>query len=98
MISKLDFLDEKEQWAGLNSLVRITHWTFDVTFNGHAPNNFALVKKIALNLLKAEELKNMSIKSKRLVAVIMLQIFSLSDVVLTYYCEHFFELNILRFE
>ena len=117
VINKLDFLDEKEQWAGLRSLARVTatreihdkkssevrlyissvesdaksfnsfirqhwgvenslHWTLDVTFredaqrkrNGHAANNFALVEKIALNLLKTEDSKNMSIKSKRLVA------------------------------
>ncbi|MDA3821617.1 MAG: ISAs1 family transposase [Bacteroidales bacterium] len=117
VINKLDFLDEKEQWVGLKSIVRVTatreindkksseirlyissvvadaksfnsfirqhwgvenslHWTLDVTFredaqrkrNGHAANNFALVEKIALNLLKMEQSKNMSIKSKRLVA------------------------------
>jgi predicted transposase YbfD/YdcC len=117
VINKLDFLDEKEQWAGLKSLARVTanreisgkktseirlyissveadaksfnsfirqhwgvenslHWTLDVTFredaqrkrNGQAANNFALVEKIALNLLKVEESKNMSIKNKRLVA------------------------------
>ena len=117
VINKLDFLDEKEQWAGLRSLARVTakreingkqsseerlyissvesdaksfnsfirqhwgvenslHWTLDVTFredaqrkrNGHAASNYALVEKIALNLLKTEDSKNMSIKSKRLVA------------------------------
>ncbi len=117
VINKLDFLDEKEQWAGLKSLARVTasreingkktsevrlyissvvsdaksfntfirqhwgvenslHWTLDVTFredaqrkrNGHAASNFALVEKIALNLLKTEDSRNMSIKSKRLVA------------------------------
>jgi len=62
----------RQHWGVENSL----HWTLDVTFredeqrkrNGHAASNFALVEKIALNLLKAEESKNMSIKSKRLVA------------------------------
>jgi predicted transposase YbfD/YdcC len=117
VINKLDFLDEKEQWAGLKSLARVTasreingkktseerlyissvesdaksfnsfirqhwgvenslHWTLDVTFredaqrkrNGHAASNYALVEKIALNLLKTEDSRNMSIKSKRLVA------------------------------
>ena len=117
VINKLDFIDEKEQWAGLKSIARVTasrdingkktsevrlyitsvesdaknfnsfirqhwgvenslHWTMDVTFredaqrkrNGHAASNYALVEKIALNLLKAEESKKMSIKSKRLVA------------------------------
>jgi len=117
MINTLDFIDQKEQWAGLKSLVRITaqreirdtktievrlyissveadakdfnsyirqhwavenslHWTLDVTFredaqrkrNGKAGNNFALIQKIALNLLKKEESKRMSLKNKRLVA------------------------------
>jgi predicted transposase YbfD/YdcC len=117
VINKLDFLDEKQQWADLSSLARVTatreingkqtteerlyissvvsdaksfnlfirqhwgienslHWTLDVTFreddqrkrNGHAANNFALVEKIALNLLKSEGSKNISIKNKRLVA------------------------------
>jgi predicted transposase YbfD/YdcC len=117
VINKLDFLDEKEQWAGLKSLASVKasreingkktsevrlyissvesdaksfntfirqhwgvenslHWTLDVTFredaqrkrNGHAASNFALVEKIALNLLKTEDSRNMSIKSKRLVA------------------------------
>lgn len=48
--------------------------------------------------IRVETFAPLRIKSKRLVAVIMLQIFSLSDVVLTDYCEHFFELNIRRFE
>jgi predicted transposase YbfD/YdcC len=117
VINKIDFLDQKEQWAGLKSLARITaqreirdktttevrlyissveanakefnsyirqhwavenslHWTLDVTFredaqrkrNGKAGNNFALIQKIALNLLKKEESKQMSLKNKRLVA------------------------------
>ena len=117
VINKLDFLDEKEHWVGIKSLLRITaqreindkkttetrlyissveadaesfnsfirqhwgvenslHWTLDVTFredaqrkrNGNAANNFALVQKIALNLLRKEETKKMSVKNKRLVA------------------------------
>jgi len=52
------------------------HWTLDVTFredaqrkrNGHAASNYALVEKIALNLLKTEGSKNISIKKKRLTA------------------------------
>jgi len=117
MINMIDFIDQKEQWEGLKSLVRITaqreirdtktievrlyissveadakefnsfirqhwavenslHWTLDVTFredaqrkrNGKAAQNFALVQKIALNLLKKEESKRMSLKNKRLVA------------------------------
>ena len=39
-----------------------------LALNGHAASNFALVEKTALNLLKTEDSKNMSIKSKRLVA------------------------------
>ena len=62
----------RQHWGVENSL----HWTLDVTFradaqrkrNDHAANNFALVEKIALNLLKQEGSKNMSIKSKRLVS------------------------------
>ena len=117
VINRIDFIDQKEQWAGLKSLARITaqreirdtktnevrlyissveadakefnsyirqhwavenslHWTLDVTFredaqrkrNGKAAQNFALVQKIALNLLKKEESKRMSLKNKRLVA------------------------------
>ncbi|MCJ7715343.1 MAG: hypothetical protein MUO54_02325 [Anaerolineales bacterium] len=52
------------------------HWTLDMTFredaqrkrNGKAANNFALIQKIVLNLLKKEESKKMSLKNKRLVA------------------------------
>jgi len=62
----------RQHWAVENSL----HWTLDVTFredaqrkrNGKAAQNFALVQKIALNLLKKEENKRMSLKNKRLVA------------------------------
>ena len=62
----------RQHWGVENSL----HWTLDVTFredaqrkrNGHAANNFALVGKIALNLLKTEDSKNISVKSKRLLA------------------------------
>lgn len=62
----------RQHWAVENSL----HWTLDVTFredaqrkrNGKAAQNFALVQKIALNLLKKEESKRMSLKNKRLVA------------------------------
>ena len=62
----------RQHWGVENSL----HWTLDVTFredaqrkrNGHAANNFALVEKIALNLLKTEDSKNISVKSKRLLA------------------------------
>lgn len=62
----------RQHWAVENLL----HWTLDVTFredkqrkrNGKAAQNFALVQKIALNLLKKEESKRMSLKTKRLVA------------------------------
>lgn len=117
VISNLTFLDEKEQWENLNSLIRVNaqrdingkvtnetrlyissikesaenfnsfirqhwgienslHWVLDVTFNedrqrkrnGMAAQNFALVQKIALNLLKSEESNKVSIKNKRLKA------------------------------
>ena len=62
----------QQHWGVENSL----HWTLDVTFredaqrkrNGKAAQNFALVQKIALNLLKKEDSKRMSLKNKRLVA------------------------------
>ena len=62
----------RQHWAVENSL----HWTLDVTFredaqrkrNGKAAQNFAMVQKIALNLLKKEGSKRMSLKNKRLVA------------------------------
>lgn len=117
VITNLTFLEEKDKWMNLKSLVRITaqreingkstiekrlyissidtnandfnsyirqhwgienslHWTLDVTFreddqrkrNGKAAENFALIQKIALNLLKQEQSKNISIKNKRLKA------------------------------
>lgn len=117
VITNLKFLDEKEHWTKLSSIVRITstreigdkisteqrlyisslvsnaadfnkyirqhwgienslHWTLDMTFsedyqrkrNGMASQNFALVQKMALNLLKIENSKKISIKNKRLKA------------------------------
>jgi len=117
VINTLDFLDQKKEWSGLNTLARITaqreikgvkttdvrfyissvdaeakefnayirqhwavenslHWILDMTFRedaqrkrkGMAANNFALIQKITLNLLRKEESKNMSLKNKRLVA------------------------------
>jgi predicted transposase YbfD/YdcC len=72
--SKQDFLSKilRQRWGVENS----QHWTLNVTFrenaqrkrNGHAASNFALVEKIALNLLKTEDYRNLSNKSKRLVA------------------------------
>jgi predicted transposase YbfD/YdcC len=62
----------RQHWGVENSL----HWTLDVTFreddqrkrNGKSAENFSLIQKIALNLLKQEESKNISIKNKRLKA------------------------------
>jgi predicted transposase YbfD/YdcC len=62
----------RQHWGVENSL----HWTLDVTFredaqrkrNGKAAQNFSMVQKIALNLLKKEESKRMIIKNKRLMA------------------------------
>ena len=59
----------RKHWSIENSL----HWVLDVTFRedecrirkGDAPENFAVLRHIALNLLKKEKSKN-SIKSKRL--------------------------------
>jgi predicted transposase YbfD/YdcC len=50
------------------------HWSFDVTFNedrcrirkDHAPENMAAVRHIALNLLRQEHLRYMSLRQKRL--------------------------------
>lgn len=52
------------------------HWCLDVAFNedacrvrkGHAPENFAVVRQIALNLLKQESSAKVGIKNKRLMA------------------------------
>lgn len=61
----------RSHWGVENSL----HWTLDMTFredeqrkrNGKAAQNFAIVNKIALNLLRKDKSKG-SIKSKRLKA------------------------------
>jgi predicted transposase YbfD/YdcC len=117
VITQIDFLEDKDKWKNLKSLVRITaqreingkstieerlyissidtdakdfnayirqhwgvenslHWTLDVTFreddqrkrNGKSAENFSLIQKIALNLLKSEDSKKISIKNKRLKA------------------------------
>jgi predicted transposase YbfD/YdcC len=114
VISTLDFLEGREKWKNLSSIIRITsertirektvaetryyisslnvdaesinshirmhwgvenslHWTLDMTFGedqqrkreGAAAQNFALIQKIALNLLKKDKSKG-SLKSKRL--------------------------------
>ena len=58
----------RAHWQVENSL----HWVLDVDFGeddcraraGHAAENFALVRKIALNMLKKESTKNTSIRRK----------------------------------
>lgn len=116
LINNLEFLDGKEKWKDLSSIVKIStkrivnakttceiryyisshnssadkfnkyirlhwgvensvHWTLDMTFredyqrkrNGMAAQNFSLINKIALNILKKDKTKG-SIKSKRLKA------------------------------
>jgi len=60
----------RQHWGVENSL----HWTLDMTFredeqrkrNKNGAQNFALIQKIALNLLKTEDTKKISLKSKRL--------------------------------
>ncbi len=57
-------------WAIENSL----HWTLDMTFRedvsrirkNHAPENMAVVRHMALNMLQKENSKKRSIKKKRL--------------------------------
>lgn len=57
-------------WAIENKL----HWCLDVAFNedkstkqaGHAAENFSVITKIAVNLIKAEKTKKTSVKNKRL--------------------------------
>ena len=62
----------RKHWGIENNL----HWMLDVAFNednsrkraGNAAQNFSLITKIALNLLKNDKTKKMSIKNKRLAA------------------------------
>ena len=62
----------RSHWGIENSL----HWILDVAFNedhsrkrvGHAAQNFSLMSRIALNLLKNEETTKQGIKGKRLKA------------------------------
>jgi len=62
----------RAHWAVENKL----HWTLDVAFSedasrkraGNAAQNYSILLKIALNLLKNETSKKLSIKSKRLEA------------------------------
>lgn len=114
VITDLKFLDSKEKWGNLNSVIKITskrvlkektesetryyisslnlnaidfnkyirmhwgvenslHWTLDMVFNedyqrkrnGRSAENFALIQKMALNILKKDQSKG-SLKSKRL--------------------------------
>jgi predicted transposase YbfD/YdcC len=59
-------------WGIENSL----HWVLDLAFReddsrirkGHAPENMALVRHIALNLLKQERTTKLGVKAKRLKA------------------------------
>jgi predicted transposase YbfD/YdcC len=59
----------RSHWGIENSL----HWTLDVVFHedqsqkraGHAAENFALITRIALNLLKADNQSRLSMKNKR---------------------------------
>ena len=119
VVSDLSMIEQKEQWKGLQSLVRIDaqryikttgkseketryyisslpadasilnksirthwgienklHWILDVAFNednsrkraGHAAQNFSVLNRIALNLLKNEMTTKRGIKGKRLKA------------------------------
>jgi predicted transposase YbfD/YdcC len=62
----------RTHWGIENSL----HWVLDVAFHeddsrkraGHAAQNFSLLNRIALNLLKNEKLSKRSVKGKRLKA------------------------------
>ena len=60
----------RSHWSVENSL----HWVLDVSFRedesrirkDHAPDNFAVLRHIALNMIKRETSLKKSIKSKRL--------------------------------
>lgn len=62
----------RTHWGIENS----THWILDMAFRedesrirkDHGPQNFALLRKIALNLLKAETSAKIGVKEKRLKA------------------------------
>jgi predicted transposase YbfD/YdcC len=59
----------RSHWGIENSL----HWTLDVTFyedksrirKQHSPENFALIRRLAINLLKQEKTSTQSLKMKR---------------------------------
>lgn len=62
----------RSHWGIKNSL----HWTLDVTFSedksrirkDHSPENFALLRRLAINLLKQEKTFKGSLKMKRYLA------------------------------
>jgi predicted transposase YbfD/YdcC len=62
----------RSHWGLKNSL----HWTLDVTFyedksrirKDHSPDNFALLRRLAINLLKQEKTFKGSLKMKRYLA------------------------------
>ena len=61
-----------KRWGIENQL----HWVLDVAFNeddsrirkDHAPENFALIRQVALNLLRQETSAQGGVKAKRLKA------------------------------
>ncbi len=64
----------RQHWTIENTL----HWSLDVTFRedmstkqaGNAAENFSLITKIALNLLKNNTMKKTSLKNKRLISLL----------------------------
>lgn len=64
----------RQHWAVENSL----HWTLDMTFRedesrirkGQAPENFAIMRHIALNILKRDNSVEASVKRKRMLAAL----------------------------
>ncbi len=64
----------RQHWEVENKL----HWSLDVTFreddsrvrSGHAPENLALIRKMALNLLRLDKTKKCGAKTKRMLCAI----------------------------
>jgi len=64
----------RNHWEVENKL----HWSLDVSFNednsrvrtGHAPENLALIRKMALNLLRQNKTKKCGAKTKRMLCAI----------------------------